>query len=117
MNRANLDGQETVFSVVTKSGSGKDCKMRLEIEDAAWSRLQPKMNGTINGCFAFKFNQYNQLTIWTYNPVDRWWYENVLLTGNEVVETIYNANMDVTRNTTGATLIRYMTKTNPLQIS
>lgn len=117
MNRANLDGQETVFSVVTKSGSGKDCKMRLEIEDAAWSRLQPKMNGSINGCFAFKFNQYNQLTIWTYNPVDRWWYENVLLTGNEVVETIYNANMDVTRNTTGATLIRYMTKTNPLQIS
>ena len=119
VNVANFDGRETMYNPVVKTGptNNDEVTMRLEIFQDTWNLLQPVRSGAINGCFAFKFNQYNQLTIWKYNPVDMWWYENVVLTGDEFEDTIYNEDLDIVINSTTASFMRYITMNKPMQIA
>ena len=119
INRANFDGRISVYTPSPIDGPTRDedfASLTLEIDQTAWDDLQPYTHGSINGCFAFKFNQYDQLTIWKYNPVDRWWYENVIMTGDTFVETIYNASLNVEHYTAGACIMAHML-TPPLQIN
>ena len=111
MNRANFNGRIATYTPSFSDGpmqSDEYASFTLEIEQNAWNDLQPKNNGSVNGCYAFKFNAYDQLTIWKYNPVDRWWYENCVLTGEAIVDTVYNHDLDITKYSTPAVIMEKM---------
>lgn len=114
INKANFNGRVATYDTFIESTRSTlvNAKMQLEISQQAWDGLNWSAAGVQYGCFTFRMNEYDQLTLLSWNVATNTWDRQCILTGEDYTVTHYNEIYDMKYNTTNASIIYKMTCTN-----
>ena len=90
INIANLTGRTTVLSTTTTHGSGAGLVVQVIVDETAWAGLQQTTSGIMDGLFAFKMDELDNVWIWTYDIGNGVWIRNCQFTGLPIVYNQYD---------------------------
>ena len=111
INISNIQSRISDYTTTKLSGAGTGLTVKLTIDESDWNALQPiKSTDYFNGLYAFKFDRYGTLWIWTYDNGQ--WHEHTQFTNAEIPVNYYDESRDKGYSISDAIINNIINQTN-----